>query len=523
MRVAALCLALLAAVLAARVEPASACSCALGDPRSALARADAAFVGVLVERREPPVLRSSADTVTLVFRVEESVKGRLGERVEVETAASGASCGIEAGVGDRIGLFLERAGGRWRSNLCAQVAPRTLREAARPLPRADGTGPAALLVGGRFGPARMIALDPRGRTLAYGRGAGETLLLAACPGGQRAVEIVSGKRVVLAIRELRRLRVVSEQRLALSLDGTAPAGVWCRDRLARDVVVFATNLNRPEGSARLLRVRGSTRVTFWRGTALAGAVGGDRIYLAAGARGERLLSVGLNGDQRLVARVPRSTGSLAPSPDGSRIAGIAYSAPLGPSSPQSRLVLVERRTGRVRTAPLGSANVSGHLAWLDARRLAFFPNGEVTEARVYDRSLRVLTRIRSWRARDAAVRGSTAYGLGWMGELSRAALPRGPVRHVRMLPSPVVRAIVLFPSGRATESGADALPARRHGHAAAAARLRFRDDLARATNLILHACPICRAFLRRPLPHRRLRPPVLREACRSSRGCPRAS
>jgi hypothetical protein len=445
MRLAGLCVVVLSAVLAAGVEPARACSCAIGDPRSALARADAAFVGVLVERREPPVVRNSAETVTLVFRVEEAVKGRLGERVEVETAASGASCGIEASVGDRIGLFLERAGERWRGNLCAQVAPRTLREAARPLPRPNGEGPAALLVGGRFGPARTIALDRRGRTLAYGRGAGETLFLGACPGGRRAVELVFGNQVVLAIRELPRLRVVAERRLPLSWGGRAPAGVWCRDGLARDVVVFATDLNRPQGSARLLRLRGSAFVTFWRGTALAATFSGDRAFLASGARGERLLSVALNGDQKHLARVPRSTGSLALSPDGSRIAGVAYSAPFGASAPQSRLVLVDRRTGRVRAVPLGSANVSGDVAWLDARRLAFFPDGEVTEARVYDRSLRVLTRIRSWRARGAVVRGSTAYGIGWMGELSRAALPSGPVRHVRMLPSPVVRVIVAVP------------------------------------------------------------------------------
>lgn len=40
------------------------------------------------------------------------------------------------------------------------------------LPGPDGRGPVALLVGGRFGPARTLALDVEGRTLAYGTGAG---------------------------------------------------------------------------------------------------------------------------------------------------------------------------------------------------------------------------------------------------------------------------------------------------------------------------------------------------------------
>ena len=65
--------AIVLAVLAARVEPAAACSCALQDPRTSLADADAAFVGALVERRE------NAGAVTLVFRI---------ERVEINEAFS---------------------------------------------------------------------------------------------------------------------------------------------------------------------------------------------------------------------------------------------------------------------------------------------------------------------------------------------------------------------------------------------------------------------------------------------------
>src|SRR5688572_22966247 len=109
--------------VAATAEPATACSCALGDPRTALARADAAFIGVYLERR---------DDTTYVFRVEERVKGRLPAIVEVRSASNGAACGLEVGIGDRIGLFLDRAGGEWRGNLCGQIAPGRLREAARP-------------------------------------------------------------------------------------------------------------------------------------------------------------------------------------------------------------------------------------------------------------------------------------------------------------------------------------------------------------------------------------------------------
>lgn len=108
-----------------RVGDAGACSCLPIDLARDLPRADGAFVGTLLERREPPptAVQSSADPVTLVFRVEQVYKGDIENRVEVVTARDGASCGLEVGIGQRIGLLLERDGGTWRSGLCSQVDP----------------------------------------------------------------------------------------------------------------------------------------------------------------------------------------------------------------------------------------------------------------------------------------------------------------------------------------------------------------------------------------------------------------
>ena len=53
MRALAACVAVLfAATLAGGVESGHACSCAMPDPRAALAQADGAFVGTLVSRRQ---------------------------------------------------------------------------------------------------------------------------------------------------------------------------------------------------------------------------------------------------------------------------------------------------------------------------------------------------------------------------------------------------------------------------------------------------------------------------------------
>jgi hypothetical protein len=87
--------ALVLAVLAFRVEPAAACSCAVGDPRTMLAEADAAFVGTFVAKHGPLRIQSSADDAVYVFRIEQVVKGSLGATVDVVSATDGASCGLE--------------------------------------------------------------------------------------------------------------------------------------------------------------------------------------------------------------------------------------------------------------------------------------------------------------------------------------------------------------------------------------------------------------------------------------------
>ncbi len=178
MRLAPLVVLAFVGALAATVQPAHACSCAIVDPRSTLSEAEGAFVGTLVARRDEP-----SGEATLVFRLVERVKGAMGSTVEVRSAGSGAVCGVEARIGQTIGLFLDRREGRWHGSLCWQVEPDAMRDAARPLPRPTGNGPAAFVVAGTFGKGRLMALDSRLRALAYGRGRGTAVALSACPGG----------------------------------------------------------------------------------------------------------------------------------------------------------------------------------------------------------------------------------------------------------------------------------------------------------------------------------------------------
>jgi hypothetical protein len=125
-------------LLIAGAGPALACSCRAGVPvEESLSESDAAFVGVFTGRDDPIVPGGLIGAVVNHFLVERSVKGDIGERVDVQAAAGGASCGLELEVGQRTGLLLRNDAGGWSSGLCSQVEPQALLAFA---PAAAGAG-----------------------------------------------------------------------------------------------------------------------------------------------------------------------------------------------------------------------------------------------------------------------------------------------------------------------------------------------------------------------------------------------
>ena len=152
-------------------KAAVACSCAGPPPAlgAAVARADGAFVGTLTEIGDPegsgPVI-SSGRTVLNRFAVEAVAKGDIGPTVVVESAASGASCGLELAVGQRAGIIASRRDGRWSSSLCSKVDADALASLAV-LPRTGSGGPTALgenLAVGLVLAALAVALVARAET-----------------------------------------------------------------------------------------------------------------------------------------------------------------------------------------------------------------------------------------------------------------------------------------------------------------------------------------------------------------------
>jgi hypothetical protein len=321
---------LLVLVLALSVVPlpqANACTCAAGHPRARLAAADGAFIGKLVGHRETGPLGSIISTgrdVIYTFEVAEAIKGDIGRRVEVYSAASGASCGFEVATGETVGVFLEGRDGRWRSGLCGQVEPGKLRAAAAPSPAPDGRGPAALVVGGSFGEARLMALDRQARTLAYGYGAGATAQLSVCPSGNRMLEVVDDhpRPSRVALRELPGLGLVWERPLPRQPPSVYVESVRCLDGEGTGYV-FASNGGDPRWSPRatLLRVSRTTTTVLYRGAARSIAFGGDVGYINAGRWGERIGRIQLHSGQVTpVTTGPSYTTRLVLSPDGSALA-----------------------------------------------------------------------------------------------------------------------------------------------------------------------------------------------------------
>lgn len=429
-------LAVLVAALAASlvlVGQALACSCAPVDVRDALARSDGAFVGVLTERVV------DGEEAIHTFEVETAVKGALGETVVVRSHRDGATCGLEIPVGGRVGLLLTADGAEWRSNLCSQVDPDELVAAAQPLPAPTSEGPAALLVGGSFGDVRTVALDELGRVVAYGEGEGETVELSVCPAGGRVVELVAvpGEESVgyrLDVRDLATMDVVATLAPVDWRNGY-PASVRC---LSRDGLRAAVMVSSDVSADRLLVVGPSSSRLLWRGQATAGTIGPRRAYLCGGKGGRTAVAVSLgSGAGRALARLPRFTGPLTPSPGGRYLAGVAVDWSDYTDPRPSRVVLVDTKTGTVRTAPLGGPYVVAKPLWLRHDRLVVVPGGGgLDRVRVFDVSLRERGEGELLFAMDAVLLHGRLIGLV-APFLVAAPTPTDRFEELARLPSPV--------------------------------------------------------------------------------------
>lgn len=115
--------AVLATILASSV--AAACSCAFSTTPEHVDRADV-VARVIIERIEPPPpseITSSADLATYILRPTRVWKGDIDGIFTVESAVSGASCGLEfIADGDDVILFATDFGDGLAADLCGGTA-----------------------------------------------------------------------------------------------------------------------------------------------------------------------------------------------------------------------------------------------------------------------------------------------------------------------------------------------------------------------------------------------------------------
>lgn len=132
-------------------SPGFACSCASQRTADHVALADLVFIGTLVDIGEPTrgAVVSSSDPVAHTVAVEAVHRGDVGEVVVVESASSGASCGLEGLVLDRrYVVFADAEEGRLTATSCggtAAASPRLVRALERLTgpPSAPGRSPVA--------------------------------------------------------------------------------------------------------------------------------------------------------------------------------------------------------------------------------------------------------------------------------------------------------------------------------------------------------------------------------------------
>ncbi|MBA3738124.1 MAG: hypothetical protein H0W97_06120 [Actinobacteria bacterium] len=423
---AALVWALIAGTIVAGA-PAHACSCVAGEPRDALAEADGAVIGVVSDTPGGPIDGLFGGSIYRI-EVEHDLKGNLDEEIDVDGGPANNSCSLGLRAGERVGLLLGAEGGHWRASGCSTMEPRLLLAAAEQYPAPDGVGPIRFLVGGGFGEVRVIALDARGRTLAYGAGAGNAFALDACPGENRFVEGVDiDGNDVLVVRRSSSLEPLREVALDLGDSGDV-YDLRCLDREGHHLIAI-TGIGE---STRILDVVGDeVRVLLDERTTDAW-IQEDEVFVVQDGR-VVCVPVPAKVCDRSPVHVPSASFGFRWSPDHTYLAGFRYGDDVQPEQP-SQVLLIQTSTGRIRTFDLGGSNYVGDVSWVDRDTIVYLPGGGDDDGGYVLRvpQMEPVARINNWYTQRSNVIDGRAYGVGW-GSLMWMDPPSGSVHAVQVV------------------------------------------------------------------------------------------
>jgi len=434
-------------------RPVSACSCAELDPAAALADYPAAFVGKLVDvdGQLGAVFRSDADTIYR-FEVETWVKGDLGTLVEVHAAASGASCGIEVGIGNRAGIFLNVDGDQYSSSLCETIDADVLLASLEPL-ETGAAGPPRLFVSARVGGFDYLVVNERGGIVSALAKDDAVLYdspwrFSKCPDSLLFLELSSWQLTVRDRTDLSVVRRVSLEGFAeevgvvdarcMNADGSSIWVVgdrWVGDRSVVSIYEATDGLNPifeiPAGQTTL----GNTYAIvqeFQRD---------DRVLVFDYETGE---STTLHTIQR-TDEAYVGVASIAPSPDGSTIAllEVTYDEP----DTISTVILYDPSGQEINRIEIDSEG--WWVDWIDEKRIMVYTsNPDFTSNRAHVLSTPELEpgiELENWQATDPVLDGETLYGRDGP-NLMKADLVSGSVTELATYATQYLGPIALLPA-----------------------------------------------------------------------------
>lgn len=208
--------------LSFRPVTAHACSCMAPPPAiDQLGGARVAFVGTPIATSSVEPSEERWESQVYRFNVQRAVKGDLPASVDVYTGSGGGDCGVTFELNRPIGLLpygtVVDGEMHWSASLCGGIlSPEELLAAAEEeLPAPTSIQPIASLVGGRYGPAGIVALDADAQPVGFVL-ADDSLspsLLAACPGGETALALSGYDEPAVVTIDLRSLSITQRRAL----------------------------------------------------------------------------------------------------------------------------------------------------------------------------------------------------------------------------------------------------------------------------------------------------------------------
>lgn len=290
-------------------DPAQACSCIPSDIRTRLSKADAGVVFFV----------KAAANGEYVVEIRQVAKGpfEVGDEIVVFAGVPSKPCSTGFPVGATRAMLLNENDGRWSVGSCSFTTAKALEKGVSPLPNPQ-PGPAAMLLGGQFGPGNsIVALAGDGTLRGYGQGDEPIIEILMCPGNERF--LARTDRGNLELRSTHDLSVLDSP--TPNLEGQIVRRIWCLDASGSRYLVFTNDGTKPK----LLAFDGTSTREVWVGSGLVYSVTVHEESLNAFLSGRDLLRVDITA--ATVETLPFEGGGLnglTASADGRFLAGIRW-------------------------------------------------------------------------------------------------------------------------------------------------------------------------------------------------------